>query len=394
MIDSFHLEDDIKKQLVENPTNDYLLKFLKKTSDKKDKMVRKHSELYKYFEDKLSKEALETKQSIYKHIEKLELPNIPNYIYRFIDILCNTFIKLSRNRIKEQNDEAISTLFIILKDFNKLLAPFIPHLAEYFNRMLSNNKYQSIHLEIVDINSVFNYQLDKNLLNGFYSVNELLETVRNLRQQINKPIFYPLDKLELYTTSPSIIEYKNIICKELNIKNLIIKSTDILNKIYRPNKGLLCKVFKKEANKYINMIEQGDITWNGCLTDYYTFEYNLDPIENMIGSKFNYNNSNGFISQAVLYLSINTTKENEQEAEINNIRREINLIRKEMNLKLSNKVDIIFEKNSFWENMSCDLIELLSKRLNVEIKFIDNLEEYKIIETFTGNKIKLLIKLI
>ena len=353
-------------------------------------LIKSNNQLDKWIKMKF----IEITQYIYKHMENLELTNIPGHIYRFIDILCNTFIKLSRNRIKEQNDEAISTLFIILKDFNKLLAPFIPHLAEYFNRMLSHDKYQSIHLEIVDINSVLDYQLDRNLLNGFYSVNELLETVRNLRQQINKPIFYPLDKLELYTTSPSIIEYKNIICKELNIKNLIIKSTDILNKIYRPNKGLLCKVFKKEANKYINMIEQGDITWNGCLTDYYTFEYNLDPIENMIGSKFNYNNSNGFISQAVLYLSINTTKENEQEAEINNIRREINLIRKEMNLKLSNKVDIIFEKNSFWESMSPELIEMLSKRLNVEIKFIDNLEEYKLIETFTGNKIKLLIKLI
>ena len=353
-------------------------------------LIKSNNQLDKWIKMKF----IEITQYIYKHMENLELTNIPGHIYRFIDILCNTFIKLSRNRIKEQNDEAISTLFIILKDFNKLLAPFIPHLAEYFNRMLSHDKYQSIHLEIVDINSVLDYQLDRNLLNGFYSVNELLETVRNLRQQITKPIFYTLDKLELYTTSPSIIEYKNIICKELNIKNLIIKSTDILNKIYRPNKGLLCKVFKKEANKYINMIEQGDVSWDGCLTDYYTFEYNLDPIENMIGSKFNYNNSNGFISQAVLYLSINTTKENEQEAEINNIRREINLIRKEMNLKLSNKVDIIFEKNSFWESMSPELIEMLSKRLNVEIKFIDNLEEYKLIETFTGNKIKLLIKLI
>lgn len=338
---------------------------------------------------------IETKQSIYKHIEKLELPNIPNYIYRFIDILCNTFIKLSRDRLKghtteQDQTESISTLYDVLNDFNKLLVPFIPHLAEYFNKILYNEK--SIHIETIDINSILDYELDYNLLNGFYSVNELLETVRNLRQQINKPMFYPLDKLELYTDSPSIYEYQHVICKELNIKDLIIKSTDLLTKIYRPNKGLLCKVYKKEANKYIKLIEQGDILWDGCSSEYYTFEYNLETIENMVGSKFNYNNSNGFISQAVLYLSINTSKENDQQAEINNIRREINIIRKEMNLKFSNKINIIFEKNSLWDEINSELIETLSKRLGVKIKFFDVLESYKIIETFTGNKIKLFIQ--
>jgi len=140
------------------------------------------------------------------------------------------------------------------------------------------------------------------------------------------------------------------------------------------------------------LIEQGDILWDGCLTEYYTFEYNFDQIENMIGYKFNYNNSNGFISQAVLYLSINTSKENDQQAEINNIRREINIIRKEMNLKFSNKINITFKKNSFWDEMNFELIETLSKRLGVDINFVDELNEFKIIETFTGNKIKLFIQ--
>ena len=120
---------------------------------------------------------------------------------------------------------------------------------------------------------------------------------------------------------------------------------------------------------------------------------NLDPIENMVGAKFNYNNSNGFISQAVLYLSINTNKENDQQAEINNIRREINNLRKEMNLKFSNKINIMFEKNSFWDEINSDLIEQLFKRLGVDLlnNFVDKLDEYKTIKTFTGNNIKLFI---
>jgi len=365
--------------------------FSKECKFKYTTLVASNNQLDQWIRMKL----IETNQYIYRHMENLELPSIPNHIYKFIDTLCNTFIKLSRDRLKGNiseidHNESYSTLYYVLKDFNKLLVPFMPHLAEYFNKSLSyDENNESVHLQTIDINSIFDYKLDINLLNGFYSVNEVLETVRNLRQQINKPIFYPLDKIELYTDSPSIVEYKNIICKELNIKNLIINSTETLNKTYRPNKGSLCKTFKKEANKYIALIEQGNVLWEGCLAEYYTFEYNLDPnICDMVGTKFNYNNSDGYISQAVLYLSTNTSKDNDMEAEINNIRREINILRKEMNFKLSNKVQVIFEKNIFWDEIKPELIEILSKRLNVPIDFVDSLVEYKIIETFTGTKLK------
>jgi len=114
----------------------------------------------------------------------------------------------------------------------------------------------------------------------------------------------------------------------------------------------------------------------------------------MMGVKFNYNNSNSTISQAVLYLSTNTSKESDMEAEINNIRREINSLRKEMNLKLSNKIEIIFEKNSFWDEMKPELIKLLGNRLGVEIIFMDKLEEYKIIKTFMDTELKVNVKLL
>jgi len=142
------------------------------------------------------------------------------------------------------------------------------------------------------------------------------------------------------------------------------------------------------------LIENGDISWDGCIKDYYTFEYNLELVNDMVGTKFNYNNSDGLISQAVLYLSTTTCKENDQEAEINNIRREINNLRKEMNLKFTNKVNIYFEKDIFWDEMNPELIKLLSTRLGVDIKFMDKLEEYKVIKTYIGTLLKVFITVI
>jgi len=341
---------------------------------------------------------IETSQYIYKHIENLELPNIPNHIYKFIDTLCNTFIKLSKDRLKNQSSvqdyfESNYTLFCVLRDFNKLLVPFMPHLSEYFNMILPKQN-KSIHLEKINIDYIFNYKLDINLLNGFYSVNELLESVRNLRQKINKPLYYPLNKIELFTDSSNIIEYKNIICKELNIKHLIINSIKKLKKIYRPNILSICKTFRKEHKKYVSLIESGNISWEGCCLDYYYIDYDIDDIKDMIGCKFKYTNSNNDISQAILYLSTDTNDDSDTEAEINNIRREINILRKEMNLKISDKIQITFENNIFWDEIKQEFIKMLTTRLNVPIDFIDNLEKYSIITSSTNQIFKVLINVI
>ena len=196
---------------------------------------------------------MELAKKIYYYMERLEITYIPNLIFKFIDILSNTYIKLSRERLKclyENIDcnEAISTLLLLLNNLNILLGPFIPHLVEYFNNMLINiNKLcsidsllnekitipnlSSVHIHSINIEFVKNYNVDQNLLTGFLSVNELLEAVRNLRQKNNKPIYYPLNSMELYTNNNFIVEFTDIICHELNIKNLIIKSKrDILRK--------------------------------------------------------------------------------------------------------------------------------------------------------------------
>jgi valyl-tRNA synthetase len=74
---------------------------------------------------------------VYMNMDKLEITYIPNLIYRFIDNLCNVYIKLSRDRMKSENYmESLSTLHWVLKQMNLLLAPFTPHLAEYFNKQV------------------------------------------------------------------------------------------------------------------------------------------------------------------------------------------------------------------------------------------------------------------
>jgi hypothetical protein len=311
-------------------------------------------------------------------------------------------------------------------------------------------------LQQIDINNILYFQINDELLNGFYSVNELLESVRNLRQQTNKPIFYPIGKIELYTESNIIIHFEDVICRELNAKQLIIKPIENLQKNYKANKGLLGKQYKKDAHIYVQKIESGDITWDGCIPEYYTFTYNInllnksksvdfsdnkistpitksksmdltkrlsldlsvdlsldlsnnisnsiensDNTENNVGMTFNYMNQNGIYKQSIVYIDTLTTIEFDIEAEHNNIRRQINEIRKTMGIKIFNKVEITFEKNDYWNEFLSyptgkynESLSLLSNRLNATIKFQDKLKDYNIIKTFNNKILYVSIKII
>jgi isoleucyl-tRNA synthetase len=337
---------------------------------------------------------------IYEHIEKLELNVIPNLIFKFIDILSNYYIKLSRDRLKYQLttldcNESVNTLLYILNKFNKLLVPFTPYLSEYLNLLLNKNtnNFESINLSLIDIQK---FEIDKNLLNGFYSVGELLECVRNLRHKINKSLIYPLNNMVLYTDNIYVIEFLNVICKELNIKKLILKPTDSLSKVYKPNKNMLGKHYKKNAHIYIKMIEDNNINFDECLLDFYNMEYILEEKENMIGDKFTYFDHNNKICESIVYIDTITDKNNDFEADINTIRRQINNLRKDMNLKIYNKVNIIFENHKFWNdvnNVNNELINNLNHKLATNILFEEKLENYNIIKTYTDIELKVYIKI-
>ena len=336
----------------------------------------------------LENKFMEFAKHVYSNMKKLQHTYVPNLIYRFIDNLCNVYIKLSRDRLKGNLTE-LDTLYSIINRFNVLIAPFMPHLAEHFNLMLGHMK--SVHLESIDINYINMYELDMNILNGFCSVEEILEAVRNLRLTISKPIFYPLNYILLYTDNMMIAEYKDIVCRQLNVKELIIKPTSSLKKIYRPNKNVLGKTFKKDSKKYEEMILAGNLDFPECNEKYYTFEYEVTPRDDFVGTKFNYTINNTVFS-SVIYLNSTTDEDNMIEAIINNVRRQVNSFRKEMGLKSRNKIELVFDSNEYLSTIDKYYVTMLSDQLGSKISFsymLDSMNtSIRIINTFNDMKLK------
>ena len=364
---------------------------------------------------------------VYTNMERLEITSIPNIIFNFIDLLTNSYIKLSRTRLKSNSDfSGLNTLLTVLYNFDIIISPFIPHLTEFFHIELIKvlpkdfvfyslllNKYcvfsESIHMNIIDINIINSniINIDKNLLDGFYSINELLECVRNLRQKINKPIYYPLNNIELYTNNNYISEFSDIICSELNIKHLIIKSLNEIKKEYKTNKSIIGSIYKKNANIIINIIENKDNNYsydnilnilhddsNIVITSntnnifdvlpetYYYCNYIIEEKNNMIADKFIFYNKDNINNQSIVYLNKETSINNDIEADINIIKRSINKRKKDCGYKITDNLEIIVENSLFFDNNN-DIYNLLNTKLKTEIKLVPMLNEYESIKLYT-----------
>jgi hypothetical protein len=188
-------------------------------------------------------------------------------------------------------------------------------------------------------------------------------------------------------------EFTDIICKQLNVNELIIKPTSLLKKTFKPNKTMLGRAFKKESKKYEEMILSGNIFFDGCDDSFYTFEYMIEPKDDFIGTKFTYYDMNGEQTSAVVYLNSTTDEDNDIMAVINNTRRQINNFRKEMGLKSKDKIMLLFDSNEYLNTIDKEYIVLLSDQLRSEIVFIDmnGRDNIKMIETFNNMKLKVRI---
>ena len=313
------------------------------------------------------------RNTVYDNLEALELTQIPNLIYKFIDKLCNTYIKLSRDRLKSQSttrdaSESLTTLEYVLNATNLLLAPFMPHLAEHFHHLMKPDDI-SIHLHYIHLDKRVLHNVE--VINSIYSLSELFETVRNLRSRMDFPIGYPLNELLIYQNgSCGILEFEDVIKKELNIKSITMITLDELTKKYIPNKGVLGKTYKGLASKYVSIIESGDI--EGLDSSLYNIKYDITDKEGYINSKFDYYLDDKRF-ESIIYLSNSITEKNKMEAEINHFRRQVNLMRKEMGFKMYDNIYIETMCWAFWNKIDPVLIDSLRTQLGGKFNIVDDI---------------------
>ena len=131
---------------------------------------------------------------------------------RFLDILNNWYIRRSRERFLDEDQEAFNTLYYVLTNLCRALAPFAPFISDYIYRNLTG--VESVHLQ--DFPTATEY--DHKIVEDMRRVQSIVSVGKQLREQYKLRNRLPLAKLTV--AGVNLEEYANIIRDELNVKSI------------------------------------------------------------------------------------------------------------------------------------------------------------------------------
>jgi isoleucyl-tRNA synthetase len=168
---------------------------------------------------------------VINYLEKYDVVSAARAIENFIDDLSNWFIRRSRERFQrsrsaEEKNEATQTLYFVLLELSKLIAPFAPFIAEnIFQQLTVNNKQitseESVHL--CDYPKPDKKLIDKKLEEQMKQVCEIVAKGLALRMEKKIKIRQPLAELRIKNLElrkeKTLID---LIKGELNVKNVVL----------------------------------------------------------------------------------------------------------------------------------------------------------------------------
>lgn len=164
---------------------------------------------------------------------KLSTENMDNYkllepvrgMRDFIGDLSTWYLRRSRDRIKDGDKDAKQTLYFVLKNISKLLAPFAPFSAEdIWLKLRNEGNPKSVHLSdwpkiskgLFDI-----FGPNKGaVLSDMSTVRKIVTLGLEARQKAGIKVRQPLSKLEVkdFSLAPQYVE---LIKDELNVKEVV-----------------------------------------------------------------------------------------------------------------------------------------------------------------------------
>lgn len=170
-------------------------------------------------------------------MEQYNLYKVVPILVEFIDNLTNWYIRRSRRRFwKSENDndknEAYQTLYYVLTEFSKVMAPFLPFLTDAVYRNLvgsvDKNAKKSVHL--CDFPTAKNELIDADVEMRMNLVRESVGLGRLLRARYTIKNRQPLQDITVIIRDEHkrnlLEEMKDIIAEELNVKKVNIISDE------------------------------------------------------------------------------------------------------------------------------------------------------------------------
>ena len=144
-----------------------------------------------------------------------------NLLREFGEVLTNWFIRRSRDRFWEGDEDAQDTLYTVLEALSRLTAPMLPMVTEEIWQGLTAGR--SVHL--TDWPSAEEFPYDQDLVESMDEIREIASVGLSLRKQAGLRVRLPLRSAVIASNNVSGIEpFVELIQDELNLKEVELVS--------------------------------------------------------------------------------------------------------------------------------------------------------------------------
>ncbi|MBU2028870.1 isoleucine--tRNA ligase, partial [Patescibacteria group bacterium] len=188
-------------------------------------------------------------REINKGMENYDLNRTIRLFPKFIDNLSNWYIRRSRKRFWKSEDDAdkenaYQTLYTVLVELSKLMAPFTPFIAEEIYKNLTGE--ESVHL--TDFPIADEKLIDEKLSMQMRKVRDVINIGLEIRASEKKKVRQPLAFLE--TNCQDIKIFEDIIKEELNVKKI-----NFVKRVNQNDENLIIRDLYSEPNELTATID-------------------------------------------------------------------------------------------------------------------------------------------
>ena len=255
---------------------------------------------------------------------------------RFLDVLNNWYIRRGRVRFWDEDQDAFDTLYHVLTNLCRALAPFAPFISDYIYRNLTGA--ESVHLQSFPVAADY----DKQIVSDMRRVQAVVSVGKQLREQYKLRNRLPLAKMTV--AGADLSEYADIIRDELNVKS--VEFTDSYNDVADAFVYLITPKIGARLGgalrEIIPAVKRGEYTISGDTLNVGEYTLNADEFENRLTVRDNVTGAALPDNTAVVVLDTEINSELVAEGLANDALRFIQDTRKEIGLDVSDRINMTY----------------------------------------------------
>lgn len=310
-------------------------------------------------------------------LEVFELTPAARKIDAYLDDLSNWYVRRARRKFWAEEVNAFATLWDALETLSRLIAPFVPFMAETIYRGLHNNSDQagSVHLSTWPIAD--EALIDEELLESTAVLQKVVSLGRAARaesgQRTRQPLPEVLVRVPNSKEQAALEKLGDQLSEELNVKSLrfLGSNESFLDYGLKPN----LKLVGRKYGKLVPAMKQALLTADGkaaanAVAEGKNFDLEVDgqtlslePDELLVEAR----SPEGFAAQEdggyLVALSTDLTPELEREGLARDLVRHIQELRKGCELDITDRIELYINSDS---NLVKDAVEYFRETIASE----------------------------